>query len=140
MSSRGKEDEVRIPEVIVDNKTNKKYQRGSFLGKVIRLRRYERASHLAVVAEPVPGCSAFVSSARDVPYVRVRALPQSKEFTFSDVRRVLFATKSPKIRNHGQLAVSRLPIRANTFSFFFFTRYFYHVGTCQCLQRYLCWR
>ncbi|XP_050442073.1 serine/threonine-protein kinase PLK1-like [Adelges cooleyi] len=33
MSSRAREDEVRIPEVIVDNKTNKKYQRGSFLGK-----------------------------------------------------------------------------------------------------------
>lgn len=35
MSSRPKEEEVRIPEVIFDNKTNKKYQRGSFLGKVM---------------------------------------------------------------------------------------------------------
>lgn len=35
MSSRTKDEEVRIPEVIYDNKTHKKYQRGSFLGKVI---------------------------------------------------------------------------------------------------------
>jgi len=34
MSSRPKEEEVRIPDVIFDNKTNKKYQKGSFLGKV----------------------------------------------------------------------------------------------------------
>lgn len=33
MSSRPKEEEVRIPDVIFDNKTNKKYQKGSFLGK-----------------------------------------------------------------------------------------------------------
>ncbi|XP_050528364.1 serine/threonine-protein kinase polo-like [Daktulosphaira vitifoliae] len=33
MSSRSKDEEIRIPEIIVDNKTNKKYQRGSFLGK-----------------------------------------------------------------------------------------------------------
>lgn len=37
MSSRSKDEEVRIPEVIVDNKANKKYQRGSFLGKVMSL-------------------------------------------------------------------------------------------------------
>lgn len=136
MSSRGKEDEVRIPEVIVDNKTNKKYQRGSFLGKVIRLRRYERASHLAVVAEPVPGCSAFVSSARDVPYVRVRALPQLKEFTFSDVRRVLFRRKVQKFETTANSPFLDLFVRTRLV--FFFTRSFYHVGTCQCLQRYLC--
>lgn len=35
MSSRSKEDEVRIPDMIFDNKTNKKYQRGNFLGKVM---------------------------------------------------------------------------------------------------------
>jgi hypothetical protein len=35
MSSRSKEDEVRIPEMIFDNKTNRKYQRGNFLGKVM---------------------------------------------------------------------------------------------------------
>ncbi|VVC32226.1 Protein kinase, ATP binding site,Protein kinase domain,Serine/threonine-protein kinase, active site,POLO [Cinara cedri] len=33
MSSRPKEEEVKIPELIFDNKTNKKYQRGNFLGK-----------------------------------------------------------------------------------------------------------
>lgn len=37
MSSRPKEEEVKIPEFIFDNKTNKKYQRGSFLGKVMLL-------------------------------------------------------------------------------------------------------
>lgn len=32
--SKSKEDEVRIPDVIIDTKNNKKYQKCSFLGKV----------------------------------------------------------------------------------------------------------